>query len=187
MRVRIVLGRPRRASGGNPFLSPLPVPVRAAVLSPGFAETRWVRVFPGGWGRDVEQYRPELVAATLTDLRRMAALTAMGRIDLSSLDCALVAFTGNHRPCLTDADRNLFWRVFEIPLFEQFLDSKGRVVAAECDAHEGLHILTRGFLFYGRESEIDPAPCRCGRPGPRIVGLREKVRTRVHAVAAAAG
>lgn len=183
MRVRIVLKRRVRARREIAFQSPLPVSVRTAVLRPGFAESPSVRVFPGGWSREVEAYRPELVAAPLTELRYLAAWAAMRRIEMSSLDCALVVFTGDGQPCLTDADRDLFWRVFQVPLFEQYLDSAGRLAAAECDAHLGLHLLAAEFPFNGREGFVESAPCPCGRAGPRVLGLRE---AGARAVAAAA-
>jgi hypothetical protein len=82
------------------FQSPLPGSVRAAVLRPGFAGGASVRVFPGGWSREVEAYRPELLAAPLTELRYLAAWAGMRRIEVSSLDCALVVFTGDGQPCL---------------------------------------------------------------------------------------
>ena len=176
MRIRIVWKPRTRAGAGVPFLSPLPVPVRSAVLSPGFAATSSVRVFGDGWSREVEDYGPRLLAAPLTELRHIAARAAMRRISLPSLDCAVVAFTGAGHPALTLSDRDFFWRLFQVPLFEQFLGPEGRALAAECDAHVGLHILTETAALAGFAGLIETAPCPCGRPGPRVIGVRDSAR-----------
>lgn len=187
MRIRILLGRRSRAGDGEPFLSPIPVSVRAAVLSPGFAETDWVRVFADGWSREVEEFEPELLAAPLTELRRVAARAAERRIALPSLGYAVVAFTGAGQPPLTDRDRDFFWRVFQVPLFEQFLSPSGQTLAAECDAHQGLHILPGRAGFTGFAGAIETARCPCGQPGVRIVSLGDAAPPRPQVMAAAAG
>jgi len=187
MRVRIVLRSRDKGVAGVPFLSPLPVSVRSAVLFPGFAESTSVRVFADGWSREVEDYEPQLVAAPLTGLRLIAARVAAGRISLDSLDSAVVAFTGSNQPCLSESDRDFFWRVFQVPLFEQFVNSEGRVLAAECDAHQGLHLLKAEADLAGFGGRIETALCPCGKPGPRLFGEREAAEQPRAAYRAAAG
>lgn len=187
MRVRIVLSPNNRSGAAAEFLSPLPVPVRAAVLLAGFAETTAVRVFPDGWSREVEQYEPQLLAAPLAALRLIAARAASRRIWLGSLDSAVVAFTGPSEPCLTEGDRDFFWRVFQVPLFEQYLDAAGRLLAAECDAHQGLHLRRRGTAVADLDGRIETAPCPCGRPGPRLFRPRDTAAPARAAMRAAAG
>jgi hypothetical protein len=181
MRVRLVWKPGTRPPAGERFLSPLPVPVRAAVLAPGFAGSDWVRVFPDGWSREVEEFRPELLAAPLTELRRIAARAGARRIALPSLDYAVVVFTGAGQPELAGSDRDFFWRVFQVPLFEQYLSASGRTLAVECDAHDGLHILPGRLGSAELPRTLETAPCPCGQPGPRLITQRPAV------LAAAAG
>lgn len=181
MRVRLVVRWNPRTRGGETFLSPMPVPVRSAVLFPGFAETDWVRVFADGWSREVAEFRPELLAAPLTELRRVAARAASRRIALPSLSHAVVVFTGASQPSLTAGDRDFFWRVFQVPLFEQFLGAAGETLAIECDAHEGLHVLPGRANASELAGSIEIACCPCGKPGGRLFLPRPA------ALAAAAG
>ena len=187
MRIRILLGRRSRVGDGKPFLSPIPVSVRTAVLSPGFAETDWVHVFADGWSREVEELEPELLAAPLLELRRVAARADERRIALPSLGYAVVAFTSAGQPPLADRDRDFFWRVFQVPLFEQFLSPTGQTLAAECDAHQGLHILPGHAGFTGFPGIMETARCSCGQPGARIVIPLAAAPPRPQVMAAAAG
>ncbi len=186
MRVRLVFGWRARPDGKRRFLSPMPEPVRAAVLAPGFRETNFVRVFDEGWSREVEAWGPEVLAATAPKLRRVAARVATRRARLDSLTHAIVAFTRAGDPCLAEADRDYFWRVFQVPLFEQVLDAEGRTVAAECDAHQGLHVLRADADWGSAEGLIENGRCACGRRGLRLAVVRpervEHPRARVAAV-----
>ena len=68
---------------------------------------------------------------------------------------------------LSDAQRDELWVHFEVPIYVLLLDSKGKVCAYECEAHQGLHLPADGVrrrVPPGSET----APCGCGRPGPRL-------------------
>jgi hypothetical protein len=49
-------------------------------------------------------------------------------------------------------------------VYEQMVDKLGNVVAEECDAHDGLH-LVKGALWAG---EAQTRECACGIEGPMI-------------------
>jgi hypothetical protein len=181
MRVRIRWKHRPVAGGGEAFLSPMPVPVRAAVLAPGFAGTAWVRVFPDGWSREVEDFKPELLAAPLVELRRIAARVSARRAALPLLDYAVVAFTGAGQPALGEGDRDFFWQMFQVPLFEQYLSASGRTLAVECDAHDGLHILPSRQNSAELPRLVETARCPCGQPGPRLFSQRPAVLAAVAA------
>ena len=68
---------------------------------------------------------------------------------------------------VTPGDRDLFWRVFQVPVFEQLLSSTGGVLAEECHAHEGMHVLCR--MEDLPPCHVTHEPCECGRPGARIL------------------
>jgi hypothetical protein len=172
MLIHIPWKRRPGAGGGEVFQSPLPVPVRAAVLAPGFAGTEWVRVFPDGWSREVEDFKPELLAAPVSELRRIAARVSTRRVALPSLDYAVVAFTGAGQPLLGDGDRDFLWRVFQVPVFEQYLSASGRTLAVECDAHDGLHIVPWREDSAELPRLVETTRCPCGQPGPRLFGQR---------------
>lgn len=168
------------------LLYPLGLAPRTAVLDVALAETSSVRVFRSGWRQRIERWRPEAVAAPVAILRKMR---------LPPLRNAVIAFTGLAHGELTEADRRMFWDVFQVPVFEQFLGFDGYALAAECEAHEGLHIRPEHAVFEilanqlvvtsltdvthpvlraatGFSGWVDTAPCHCGGPAPRLRDVR---------------
>jgi hypothetical protein len=111
------------------------------------------------------------IAAAVPFLRSLAEDVESGRVALPPVDAAVVAFTGACHGELTALERDLFWRVFQVPVFEQFLAPDGRVQAMECDAHDGLHLLDRGAPLAGFSAFVDHTPCGCGNPHPRLARL----------------
>ncbi len=67
---------------------------------------------------------------------------------------------------MTEADRENLWSAFRVPVFEQVIGKSGKLLAAECEAHDGLHIASPALPLH-RES-LDDSPCPCGRKTPRI-------------------
>src|SRR5260370_36296509 len=79
-----------------------------------------------------------VVAATVPLLRSLAEAVESAGLTLPRVEAAVIAFTGICHGELTALERDLFWRVFQVPVFEQFLSPDGRILAVECDAHDGL-------------------------------------------------
>ena len=132
-----------------------PVP-RTAILTPGFQESKLVRVFPQGWTAEAARFEPASVAGPVEVLRALARIRP-------ALTHAVIAFTYDGRPDLNDDDRELFWEAFGVPVFEQRLDARNRLLAMECHAHEGLHLAGEfRHLRAGKNC------CACGNPAPRL-------------------
>lgn len=77
----------------------------------------------------------------------------------------VVIFTGKNFGWLTNADRDLVWSRWGVPVFEQRVDATGRVNARECEAHDGLHVL-EGESWVGEL--LLSSRCACGLEGKRI-------------------
>ena len=110
------------------------------------------------------------VAGAAVVLRQLAEAVLEGST-LPPIDAAVIVFTGICHGELTVLERDLFWRVFQVPVFEQFLAPDGRILATECDAHEGLHLLDPDAPLPGFRAFLETAPCGCGNPHPRVTGL----------------
>lgn len=140
-----------------------PLPARTAILVRGFAETRRVRVFPEGWSDRVARFEPEIVAARIVQLRKLACSDP--RPEISH---ALVVLRYDTDPPPSKDDRDRLWRLFGVPVFEQYLNERNEVLAMECDAHAGLHVvqgcLDQAFL----DQTMDATLCCCGNPAPRF-------------------
>jgi len=149
--------RIRRPFPGAHFVHPIDPAPRTAILAAGFRETRLVRTFPEGWNERVRRFNPASIAGPLTLMRRMAR-------DTWTLEQAVVVFTYAGGPGISSQDRESLWQAFGVPVFEQFLGPRNKLLASECDAHWGLHVVSscEGFPL---EHEL----CPCGNPAPRLI------------------
>jgi len=151
--------RPRGA--GARFVHPIDPEPRTAILVPGFQETKMVRVFAQGWDDRAARFQPTSVAGTMDQLRQVAE----AGVELSH---AVIAFTYPDEPGLSRSDRDLLWQGLGVPIFEQYLDRNNKLLAMECDAHAGMHVVA-GCEGLDVESEV----CACGNRAPRLMrGVR---------------
>jgi phenylacetate-coenzyme A ligase PaaK-like adenylate-forming protein len=105
----------------------------------------------------------------------------------------IIAFTGISQQPLTPPIRERLWTAWRVPIFEQFRGFQGELLAAECEAFEGLHfdpdaaaweergngeLLNTSLvnlrhpawrLATGRQGRVEHAACPCGSPLPRVV------------------
>lgn len=63
-------------------------------------------------------------------------------------------------------ERDRLWQLYEVPAFEQVLSASGELLASECEAHDGLHIL-RHPACLGYPDQLDRV-CGCGSAVPRV-------------------
>ena len=148
--------RIRRPFQGAHFVHPIDPAPRTAILAAGFRESRLVRTFPQGWNERARRFRPGTIAGPLDQLRSLAR-------EEWPLEQAVIVFTYAGGPGVSPLDRESLWKAFGVPVFEQFLGPRNRLLATECDAHWGLHVVSscEGFPL---EYEV----CPCGNPAPRI-------------------
>ena len=71
-------------------------------------------------------------------------------------------------PYLEEVERDDLWRIFQVPVFTFLLDRKGRLLAYECEAQDGLHVAEERCDELKPEL-LDTACCDCGRPGERLL------------------
>jgi len=135
-----------------------------AVLVPWFHESvlasRPVRVFPHGWNGDAAEFAPAAVAGTFEQL---SALALSG---ISSLTHSVIVLWQPDQPRLSEADRENLWDAFRVPIFEQVIGKAGKLLAAECEAHDGLHVESPSLPL--QNERLEASPCPCGRKTPRI-------------------
>ena len=159
------------------FRYPMDPAPRTAVLAACFRQPRLrpnypVRVFPQGWSEEVLKFAPAAVAASREQLLGLAAMDQP-----PSFTHAIVALESVGDPMLSAVERQRLWRVFRVPVFEQIVGPWGEVLAAECEAHDGLHIEVPGLPWHGYGLEL--AACACGRKTPRLTPavLAERARS----------
>ena len=152
------------------FIYPIPPAPPTAVLVPWFGSHGAVRVFHRGWDAEAEAYRPAAIAGTW---RQMDSLLSHKSVPLTHALIVLVRLADSRLTdsLMTDAlmtmeQRRQLWQAFRVPVFEQIVGANGALLAAECEAHAGLHIQSPGSKFAGWS--IESGPCGCGRATPRI-------------------
>ena len=189
----LYLDRERFHNHGAPltvseFRYPIQPSPEVTVLVQGFRPARGLRVLTR-WN-DYELMESLAGGALAAPVHVLRSLAQPGR----RLDYPAVAFTGPTHGLLTEADREMFWRCFQVPVFEQWLGLRNEVLAEECEAHDSLHIRTSEAIFElgGREllatslvnleapalrvatglsGDIVDGNCLCGTPGLRLTNL----------------
>jgi hypothetical protein len=120
-----------------------------------------VRVFPQGWSEEVAAFAPAAIAA---HREKLLGLAAADRPPV--VTHAVIALESPGDPMLSVAERQRLWRAFRVPVFEQIIGPDGELLAAECEAHDGLHIEISGLPWNGYRLEL--MHCGCGRKTPRL-------------------
>jgi hypothetical protein len=169
---------------------------RTALLTDGFEEVTANQTFAYHTFDELEDFQPDSLAGPVGRLLTLAQAVLNGNLQLTSLSSAIVAFTGLKHGSLKNEDRDLLWRAFQLPIFEQFRGFSTELLAWECEAHDGLHINAENAIFesasdgellltclecpeysllrVGTEMTADilTEPCGCGETTARLVGLQ---------------
>lgn len=158
------------------FRYPMDPAPRTAVLAACFRQPRLrpnypVRVFPQGWSEEVSAFAPAAIAAPREQLLKLAAADRP-----PELTHAAIALESPGDPMLSAVERERLWRAFRVPVFEQIIGPDGELLAAECEAHDGLHIEIPGLPWNGYRLEL--AACGCGRKTPRLTPVQPAERVR---------
>jgi hypothetical protein len=151
------------------FQYPIAPAPRTAVLVGWFSSGRFgrgiltpqlIRVFRNGWGPDAAAFAPAAIVGTWEQLR------SLERVAIPSLTHAVIVLWRPGQQRLTETDRDRLWDAFRVPVFEQVIGKSGELLAAECEAHDGLHLESSRLRL--DDEYVDAAPCPCGRKTARI-------------------
>ncbi|MCX6588338.1 MAG: hypothetical protein NTX13_17370 [Acidobacteria bacterium] len=177
---------------------PLGRPPRTAVLSQEIRGSWRVRNFTSYRSETLRQFAPQALAAPGDTIRALAQSIEEGEIIWQPLSHALIVFTDLIRGSLSKEDRDYFWRVFQVPIFEQFRGFAGELLARECEAHNGMHIhVTNAIFSVGPDGQLEtsflgnpraplfrlatnlsarlaPGRCACGQTTPRLLDIRRR-------------
>jgi hypothetical protein len=156
------------------LLFPVSGPVRIALFEQGFCAERNIREFDPEDLVGLHSYAPEALVAPIEIALSLADQKSRGLIDLRSLNVAIVVLTSLDDSPLTDNRRDLLWRAFGVPMFEQLRGSDGVVIARECEVHDGLHLDPNNdgsVAVPNLPGQIVSGRCECGLETPRLKSL----------------
>jgi hypothetical protein len=192
---RAAFRNPKVGRGRQPaFRYPLQPPPKILMLLEGFQRNGSIRNVFDLDPSDRADAKADTLAGPVRVLREMATVAGPQRFPV-------VAFTGVRHGTLAQADRDLFWKAYRVPIFEQFLGLGNELIAEECEAHDGLHVcedeviieLCAGELVFtpltalaypvlriatGCTARPERTLCPCGKPGLRLMELAPIAKTR---------
>lgn len=163
---------------------PLPEPSRLAVIGADFHLASHMRAFSPADIPGLMRYAPDAMALPIDAALSLADRKLRGLVALPSLKLAIVVFSSaSPHGALETHHRDLLWKAFGLPVFEQLRGADGRVIARECEVHDGLHLDASrdGGALTGMATEIVTEQCDCGLETAR---LRSRIPVRARAVAA---
>lgn len=152
------------------FCFPLSEPVRTALLEGGFHAAQNIREFNPDDIVWMHAYAPEALVAPLDLALSLADQKRRGLFELPSLRSAIVVLTSLEDSPLADHHRDLLWRAFGVPIFEQLRGWDGTIIAKECEVHDGLHIDESAAIIQLHEDEL--LATQFGVPGNPIIRAR---------------
>ncbi len=142
--------------------------------------------FPPERWRDLKTFAPNILIGPASALQRLMERMDLLTLELTSVDHAVFVLTEVGDKPVTDLTRVVLWQHFGVPVYELYLDSRGVLLASECEAQDGWHVES-GARFFLRDRELmvqsapggpvrtgltrflESAPCACGRSGTRIL------------------
>jgi phenylacetate-coenzyme A ligase PaaK-like adenylate-forming protein len=136
----------------------------------------------------LNKFQPAVVIGYSFDLRKLVEKIERNEVNAFSPQRALFALTDCGTNPISEAVRDQLWRTFGVPLYELIVAPGCRLLASECEVHEGWHVqpgatayVVRGELLYDAPpvtslhtrfaGEIESSPCACGRPTPRLKNI----------------
>ncbi len=169
-----------RHPGRETFQFPLPAPARLAVIDAEFHWKGEMTHLTSGDMNGLIKYAPEALLLPLSSALQLADQKLQGLCHLPGLKCAVIVLSSLDDPTYSH-HRDLLWRAFGLPVFEQMRDWNGRVFARECEVHDGLHFDNgialaesgnRELIVMGKPTgipaEIIVEACECGKETPRL-------------------
>ncbi len=157
------------------------MPARLALLETDFHTAVNMRDFAANDIAGLTEYAPDALALPLEAALSLADQQLRGLAEVRSLKFAIVVLTSPDSQGLEGHHRDLLWKAFKVPLFEQLRGWDGRVIARECEVHDGLHFdmgghsleadggyLTLAGMATGIAAEIVLERCECSAETPRL-------------------
>lgn len=157
-------GRSCEGAAAEALRLPLRSAERIALFCGGFLEDQRARRFePGDWGL-LANYQPDALVLPLQLALEAADRSTRGLGSVPELTSALIVMTSLGDGPLQENHRDLLWRAFRVPVFEQLRGWDGAVIARECEVHDGLHIDTDAVLPHVEDGELIITQFTCLEP-----------------------
>ncbi len=139
---------------------PLSLKTRVAALNRCKLNSAKVKYFATGSPARIEAFHPNILVGAAAQLEQLTGL--------STVDIALLVTTVIGSSVLTDVRRVVLWQMFGVPVYELLVSADGKIIASECEAHEGWHIAPGTRFAHPSTARIEPTACECGRNEHRI-------------------
>ena len=105
---------------------------------------------------ELESYRPRVLVGYASELQRLSEEVDLGLVDLTCVDHAIVLLTACGSKPMSDLLRVVLWQSFGVPVFELYIGPDHRLLAFECEAHDGWHLEPKVELVFLDKEFIHP-------------------------------
>lgn len=113
-----------------------------------------VSAFPPARRSELKAFAPQVLVASADALVTAAHAVFSDDLALESVDTAVFALTQVGGTPVAPPERDLIWRAFQVPLYELYVDSEWKLLAAECEAHDGWHLRSLDVEFHLEGGEL---------------------------------
>ena len=137
------------------FVHPISPALRAAVLVPLFREARRAVYWDERDRGRLARWKPQILTGYLGQLINSDAQPTHAVVVLTHPGQSVDA-----------AERDQLWNRFRVPVFQQIVDERGRLIAYECEAHDALHVASAVAHELGT---IRDDICPCGKEALLLV------------------
>jgi len=165
LRKSLDFARQRRKASRRVLNYPLYPAPRVAVLGLELDGPSGVRCLTQWTADELARLRPQALAGWWNDLSEVARSVLAGELELPDLQYPILVFERASVAPLPPRVHDLLWEWFRVPTFEQIRAGSGELLAYECAARNGFHLLP-GVDAASLGLERAPVPCPCGAPSP---------------------
>jgi hypothetical protein len=130
------------------FVHPISGALRTAVLVPLFREGRRVVYWEERDHERLARWNPHVIAGYLSQL-----------INVEAQPTHAVVVLTHPGQSLSPTDRDQLWDCFRVPVFQQIVDERGRLIARECEAHDAMHVVSQAAAQELGTIRQDVCPC----------------------------
>jgi len=178
-----------------PLAYPLDPPPRIALFGPHLSSPGPLRHFQTLDWPEIQRFQPDTIAAPWSVFEQILAQ----RHQVPKLRRPFLVLSDLSTGLIDASARDALWDAFGLPLFEQWRGWDSELLAAECEAHEGLHVQLDQCNFHSQQGlllvssfaglvaqtnhfptgytgHIDTSRCPCGSPLPRLIDLQTELQ-----------
>jgi len=140
---------------------------KRTILDPWFVPARRDKVLPLTAVNKLMRCSTDVLAGPAAPLVARAERICAGASG-PAVRVAVIVFLRPGQPDISGDKRDLLWRAFQTPVYQEYRSLEGRLLAWECEAQCGFHLAGPAWSTAIPGTLVNQ-PCPCGLETPRLV------------------